>query len=356
MIGSLLVLLAAAAPQTAGATIDRDPSEPLRVATSSVAPFVLPDADPPAGFSIDLWSEVALRMKVEFAWSRVPLADLVPAVQRGDADVAIAAITLTPEREKVVDFAYPYFESGLQIMVCAGDEGRLQDLFRSVPWRALGQLLVVALAVLLLLAHVLWLLERRSNPSFRKRYGAALGEGLWATVLIIATGEYGDRDAPGVVKRVAVAGMWLLGMVLIAQLTATVTSSLTVARLQSAIRGPADLPGRVVATVPGSIAEQYLVGRGLKPVGVTSADDAIGKLTRGDVQAIVFDAPTLQYWAAKRGDGSLHVVGPVFRPERYGIAVPEGSPLRERIDEALVAIYTDGTYEAIHARWFSRGD
>jgi len=32
---------------------------PLRVATSAAAPFVLPDANPPAGFSIDLWREVA---------------------------------------------------------------------------------------------------------------------------------------------------------------------------------------------------------------------------------------------------------------------------------------------------------
>jgi ABC-type amino acid transport substrate-binding protein len=144
-------------------------------------------------------------------------------------------------------------------------------------------------------------------------------------------------------------------MVLIAQLTATVTSSQTVARLRSEIQGPRDLPGLTIATVPGTAAEAYLKQRGLPHVAMTDTDEGIGKLMRGEVQAIVFDSPTLQYWAGKHGDGSLQVVGPVFQPEKYGIAVAQGSPLRKRIDAALLAMYADGTYEAIHARWFARG-
>jgi len=68
----------------------------------------------------------------------------------------------------------------------------------------------------------------------------------------------------------------------------------------------------------------------------------------------VFDAPTLQYWEAKRGRGLVQVVGPVFRPEKYGIVVAEGSGLRKRINEALFELYEDGTYEQIRAKWFAR--
>ncbi len=66
--------------------------------------------------------------------------------------------------------------------------------------------------------------------------------------------------------------------------------------------------------------------------------------------------PSLQYWVAKRGNGMLQVVGPIFRPRKYGIAVGKGSPLRKRINEALLAIYEDGTYEDIYAKWLSRGN
>jgi polar amino acid transport system substrate-binding protein len=69
----------------------------------------------------------------------------------------------------------------------------------------------------------------------------------------------------------------------------------------------------------------------------------------------VFDSPTLQYWAAKQGNGVVQMVGPIFRPEKYGIAVAEGSALRKPINEALLEICDDGTYERIYAKWFSQG-
>jgi len=87
-------------------------------------------------------------------------------------------------------------------------------------------------------------------------------------MLIIATGENGDRNASGAVKRVMVVLVWMLGVVLIAQLTATVTSSQTVQRLQSSIRGPDDLPGKTIASVPGTVAADYLAQRGLPFVSV----------------------------------------------------------------------------------------
>ncbi|WP_408447656.1 transporter substrate-binding domain-containing protein [Paraburkholderia sediminicola] len=327
---------------------------PLRVMIAPIAPFVLPQTHTPAGFSIDLWNEVARRMRVEFAWTVASAQpDLLPAVQHGDADVAISAITMTPEREKVVDFSLPYFDSGLQIMVRARNESTFLATFRSIPWRPIGQLLGVAISIVFLLANLVWLIERRNDRNFQKPYVRAIGEGLWVTMLIIATGEHGERDASNMWRRILVPAMWLIGVVLIAQLTATVTSSQTVARLQSTIQGPDDLPGKTIGTVPGTIAADYLTQRGLPFVNVTTAAEGFRMLTQGDVQAIVYDAPTLQYWAAKRSSGVLQVVGPIFRPEKYGIAVAEGSALRKDINEALLAMYEDGTYEQIYGKWFA---
>jgi len=200
---------------------------------------------------------------------------------------------------------------------------------------------------------VLWLIERRRNKAFSKSYLSAIGEGLWGTMLIIATGEYGDRAAPGVLKRTMVVSMWLFGVVLIAQLTATITSTQTVERLQSTIRGPDDLPGKTIASVPQTVAGDYLTERGLPFMPVTYGPDAIRMLMKGEVQAVVFDAATLQYWAAKQGHGVVQVVGPIFRPLKYGIVVAEGSALRKQIDRTLLEIYADGTYEKIASSWFS---
>lgn len=329
-------------------------ASPLRVAIAPVAPFVLPQTRTPEGFSVDLWNEIARRMHLDFTWKLLPeQTALLPAMERNDADVAIAAITMTPEREQVVDFSLPYFDSGLQIMVRAQSENSFMATLGSIPWLALVQLVGMTIAIVFVLANLVLFTERKRDPGFRKPYWRALGEGLWVTMLIIATGEHGERDAPGVWKRILVPAMWLIGVVLIAQLTATVTSSQTVARLQSNIRGPDDLPGKRIGTAPGTIAADYLTQRGLPFVKVHTAAEGMQMLMQEDVQAIVYDAPTLQYWAAKRGNGVLAVVGPVFRPEKYGIALANGSPLRKSINETLLAMYEDGTYEQIYGKWFS---
>ncbi len=46
------------------------------------------------------------------------------------------------------------------------------------------------------------------------------------------------------------------------------------------------------------------------------------------------------------------LVGPVFRPEKYAVAVALGSPLRKRINKALPEMQADGTAEEIERRWF----
>lgn len=330
-------------------------SRRLRVVTTPTAPFVLPDTEPLSGFSIDIWNELARRMGADFTWKVVPRDDLLSAVERGEADVAISAITMTPERDKRVDFSHPYFDGGLQIMVRSESKGRLMDAIRSLPWRFAAELLGAVILILFVLGNVVWLVERRRNPIYQNGYLRSLGEGLWGSTLIIATGEYGDSEAAGVIKRITVGAMWLLGVVLVALFTASVTSSQTVARLRSDIRGPDDLPGKKIGTVPGSIAAEYLTKLGLPYVGITDADAGFRMLTNGDIQAVVFDAPTLQYWVAKRGAGIAQVVGPVFRPEKYGIVVCEGSPLRKPVNEALLRIYTDGTYERLYQKWFTHG-
>jgi polar amino acid transport system substrate-binding protein len=327
----------------------------LRVATGEAPPFVLRRGDAPTGFSIDVWNAITQRLGVQTHFldlgRRSDDAQL-EAVRRGEAEAAISAIVMTPTRERLVDFTIAYYDSGLQIGVAPDGSGRL-SLLRALPLAAVGDLLAAGAVILVVLAHLLWLVERRENPLFQRGYLRGVGEGVWGVIMIIATGEFGDRESSRVAKRIVIAGMWLFGVVLIAQFTATVTSSLTVQQLQSSIRGPDDLPGKVVITSPGSIAAAWLQEHGLPFRPVTTADEALRLLRSGEAQAVVYDAPTLRYWAKTFGLDQMLVVGPVFHPEKYGIAVAPGSPLRKEINAVLLEMLVDGTYEEINRRWFS---
>ena len=354
-MGLCLLVLAAWIGATPALAQEAAQGKTLRVAVKPIAPFVFTEGTELTGFSIELWHALAQRLRVDTRWVQVKtVGEQLQAVQHGDADVAIAAISITMEREKTIDFTQPYFDSGLQILVRADASNRLLDAFESIPWATLGALFGLAVLLMFVMANVLWLVERRTSRNFQKGYLKGVGEGLWGAALVIATGEHGDRDAPKVVKRMSVFFMWLLGVVLVAQLTATVTSSQTVQRLNSNIRGPADLPGKNIASIRGTVAGDYLAEQGLPYTDVASAEEGFELVRQGKVQAMVFDAPTLQYWAAKRGDGKLRVVGPIFAPEKYGIVVADGSPLRKRINAALLQMVEDGRYREIYNKWFAQ--
>ncbi|WP_297518901.1 basic amino acid ABC transporter substrate-binding protein [Thermococcus sp.] len=73
------------------------------------------------GFDIDLIKLVAKKM----GYDRVEIKDmdfdsLIPALQAGKVDVVIAGMTITPEREKVVDFSIPYWEADQAVLVRKG--------------------------------------------------------------------------------------------------------------------------------------------------------------------------------------------------------------------------------------------
>ena len=141
-------------------------AEPLRVVALATAPFVLPGTDPPTGFSVDLWNEVARRMHVDFTWRMVrEPAELFAAVQGHDADVAVGAIVITREREEILDFSLPFLDSGLRIAVPKGSQrGVITSIVWSIPWKTVGSLLVAAIVVVFLLANLLLLIRRRKGP------------------------------------------------------------------------------------------------------------------------------------------------------------------------------------------------
>ena len=113
---------------------------------------------------------MARRMRVDFAWIDAGLRDKqLEAVQRGDADIAMSAIVMTPEREQAVDFSLSYFHSGLQIMVRTQAESPILLTLLAIPWVEIGKVFAAAIVLMFLRANVLWFLERRRLP---ERIGA----------------------------------------------------------------------------------------------------------------------------------------------------------------------------------------
>jgi polar amino acid transport system substrate-binding protein len=72
------------------------------------------------------------------------------------------------------------------------------------------------------------------------------------------------------------------------------------------------------------------------------------------VDAVVAPAPPLLYYAAHEGKGRVKMVGPEFNRRQAAILVQLNSPLRKKINRALVTLRENGTYQQVYDKWFGR--
>jgi polar amino acid transport system substrate-binding protein len=68
------------------------------------------------GLEVDLMKMLTQSMGLNVRFVVRPFADLIPAIERGDVDVVISGMTITPERNARVAFAGPYFISGKSVL------------------------------------------------------------------------------------------------------------------------------------------------------------------------------------------------------------------------------------------------
>ena len=153
-----------------------------------------------------------------------------------------------------------------------------------------------------------------------------------------------------------VAVIWMFAsVVFIAYFTASVTSSLTLQQLRGDINGPNDLPGKRVASVRGSTSAEYLKQHHIVATEFSKVEDAFEALQHDQADAIVYDAPILLFYASHEGNGKVQPAGSIFRRESYGIVFPTDSRYRKPVNEALLHIKEDGTYDRLYKEWFGGG-
>jgi polar amino acid transport system substrate-binding protein len=330
-------------------------STSVTVATRILPPFVMEGSAGFEGFSVDLWTELAKRSAVSFTWKKTEnVKAILAAVESGEAQVGIAAISITSAREQKFDFSQPMFESGLQVLVSAKNDGgfSLRQILGYFTQGAMPYLLSILALLILVPGHIMWWVERsHQESSFSKQYLPGIFQAMgWA--LSAAAGQQ-NSDPRTRFGRVMSAAAIFVSLLFLTYWQAELTSSFTVQQLQGDISGPDDLPGKLVGTTAGSTSVAYLATKQARLQEFQSITDAFTALETGKLDAVVFDAPVLLYHAATAGRGKVRVVGPVFKRENYGILFPRGSDLRKKINEALLTMREDGTYDTLYNKWFT---
>lgn len=84
----------------------------------------------PVGVDVDIAKEIASRLGVTLKFEDYGWDALLLKVKKGELDLAISSISITPQRQKEMLFSDPYFEGGQVILVLAGNSsiGGINDL------------------------------------------------------------------------------------------------------------------------------------------------------------------------------------------------------------------------------------
>jgi polar amino acid transport system substrate-binding protein len=339
-----------------GAASAQPKEEKLRVATRLVRPFVFEENGRLTGFSVELWQEIARQMKVQSEFVvKSTVRELLESINHHEANLGIAAISITAERELQWDFSQPMFDAGLQILTqvqASGGSALVKAIAANLFSTAVLPYILGVAIILILIAHLVWLVERR-NPTgmlTHRSYYPGIFEACWWAASTLATQA---DQMPRVALARLIAVFWMFAsVVFIAYFTAAVTSNLTVQQLHGDINGPDDLPGKRIATVKGSTSAEYLRQRSIEPSEFAKVEEAFQALLEGDADAVVYDAPVLLYFASHEGKGKVQTAGSIFRKENYGIAFPNKSPLRKPVNESLLKLKESGTYDQLYAKWF----
>lgn len=354
MIAVVWLLFATAAPVHAqpvkpASGLERE----LVIGTKEAPPFSMKGEDGSwSGISIDLWRRIADQLHLRYRFKETTLQGLVDETASGQLDAGVAALTVTSERERVVDFTQPFYSTGLGIAV---PRIAIFDW-----WRLIGSLLSVGfleamlglIGVTILVGLVVWLIERRHSEHFggvRK----GLVSSVWWSALTMT--QAGPDETPGTFWGRIIAIVWMgASVIAIAVFTAGLTSQITAKQLQGTVHGADDLRSARVGAIEGTATLEYLTKRGVRFRTYPTMKDGLEALKAGKLDAFVHDRPLLAWYVNKDFSSSLDMLDTVFAKQNYAIALPNDSLLRMPINLVMLELMHSQWWDDLNAKYLGK--
>ena len=319
----------------------------LVVATKEAPPFSFKNGDEWTGISIALMHRIAKIEGFSVEFKELPLEEMIRATAEGGTDAAAAALTVTAVREQTVDFTHPFHSSGLGIAALRDNENAWWEVTRRMGSLAFIEAVGALLCLLAVVGILVWLVEHRHNQQFPKNVIRGIGSGFWWSAVTMTTVGYGDK-APVTFLGRSLGLIWMFtSVVIISSFTASIATSLTVGKLRRAIHGIDDLRGKRVLTPRNSTSATFLNTERVRYQTTDTITDALEQLESGRVDAVVYDVPILQHFLRGEYGNSIRLLPYRFARQDYGLALPDGSPERERWNRIILSLIESPEWQTV---------
>ncbi|VEN59732.1 unnamed protein product [Callosobruchus maculatus] len=313
---------------------------------------------------------------------------MVGELVRQEADMAIAPMTITSERERVIDFSKPFMSLGISIMIKKpvkqkpGVFSFLNPLSKEI-WVSVMFAYVAVSIVLFVVARFSpyeWRLihssingEPRGTLGQHTNHGGTMANdftmmnSLWFALgaFMQQGGELSPRSISG---RIVGACWWFFTLILISSYTANLAAFLTVERMVAPINSAEDLASqteveygtlyhgatwdffrRSQLTLYSKMWE-FMSSR--KHVFVKTYDEGIKRVRQSKGKyALLIESPKNDYINEREPCDTMKV-GRNLDSKGFGIATPLGSPLRDAINLAVLSLTEDGELTKLKNKWW----
>uniref|UniRef100_A0A8C9VIL8 Glutamate receptor n=1 Tax=Scleropages formosus TaxID=113540 RepID=A0A8C9VIL8_SCLFO len=299
------------------------------------------------------------------------------------ADLAVSAITITPERENVVDFSKRYMDYSVGILLRKPEEKiNIFSLFAPFDL-AVWACIAAAIPVVGVLIFILTRMQSarvRNPPVAHQPPPSSVSNSLHSAIWIVYGAfvqQGGDSVVSSVALRIVMGSWWLFTLVVCSSYTANLAAYLTVSRMDSTIRTFQDLAKQIdlsYGTVRDSAVYDYFRAKGTNPLeqdstfaelwrtisknngqdhSVSSPSEGIRKAKKGPY-AFLWDMAVVEYAALTDDDCTITVTGNSMSSKGYGIAMQHGSPYRDLFSQKILELQEKGDLDILKQKWWPR--
>ena len=300
-------------------------------------PFTMKDANGNfTGVSVKLWEAIAKELGVKYQFKEYNLTDLLIAIEKGDIDLCISPLTVTSERLKLFDFTQPFYTSNISIAVKGEKKSFILLLLSNIFTLNFVKAILALIGVIFILGALFWLAERKNNPGIAENF-RGVGDGIWWAAVTMTTVGYGDKTPISPLGRFIALFWMFLSIVIISSLTASITTALTMERINTSIEKLQDLTKVKTATVEGSSTEVFFLNRGMQTDKVKTITEGLAKLENGEIDAFVYDEPILRYLIQQNElDEKIVIIEHEFNSQYYSFSMPHNHKLRDYVNPLLI--------------------
>uniref|UniRef100_A0A667XEJ2 Glutamate receptor n=1 Tax=Myripristis murdjan TaxID=586833 RepID=A0A667XEJ2_9TELE len=303
------------------------------------------------------------------------------------ADLAVSAITITPERENVVDFSKRYLDYSVGILLRKPEEKinifSLFAPFDLAVWACIAAAIPVVGVLIFLLNRLQALRSSAAQNAPPGQPSGGVGSGtlhsaIWIVYgAFVQQGEGREPVAGSVALRIVMGSWWLFTLIVCSSYTANLAAYLTVSRMDHAIRSFQDLSRQIevdYGTVRDSAVYDYFRNKGTNPLeqdstyaelwrtisknngmdySVSSPSEGIRKAKKSPY-AFLWDMAVLEYAALTDDDCTVTVTGNSMSSKGYGIAMQHGSPYRDLFSQKILELQEKGDLDILKQKWWPR--